>query len=171
MSLFRLPLLLLALTLSVLTAPLARAEVILSFYSHEFGDRFPHAFVTLKGKWDATGDAVDLNYGFTATAVSPAVLMGSVKGYVQVKDAAYIAKSNRQFSVKLDDAGLRRVLAKVQEWQDRAQPSYNLGKRNCVHFVMEIAETVGLAVNRKSKYFKKPRSFLEEVKSLNPTLK
>ena len=71
----------------------------------------------------------------------------------------------------LDDAGLRRVLAKVQEWQDRAQPSYNLGKRNCVHFVMEIAETVGLAVNRKSKYFKKPRSFLEEVKSLNPALK
>jgi len=150
-----------------LTTP-ARAEVVVSFYSHDFGDRFPHAFIVMKGKVDATGETVDANYGFTATSVSPAILLGSVKGEVQVSKPDYIAKSDRQFDVTIDDATYARVLAKVAEWRDREQPSYSLGKRNCVHFVMELAEVVGLKVNRKSKLFKKPKSFLIEVKGLNP---
>ena len=68
----------------------------------------------------------------------------------------------------VDDATYGRILAKVAEWRDREQPSYSLNKRNCVHFVMELAEVVGLKVNRKSKLFKKPKSFLIEVKGLNP---
>lgn len=150
-----------------LTTP-ARAEVVVSFYSHDFGDRFPHAFIVMKGKVDVTGETVDANYGFTATSVSPAILLGSVKGEVQVSKPDYIAKSDRQFDVTIDDATYARVLAKVAEWRDREQPSYSLGKRNCVHFVMELAEVVGLKVNRKSKLFKKPKSFLIEVKGLNP---
>lgn len=148
----------------------ARAEVVVHFYSHDFGDRFPHAFIVLKGKVDATGAAVDANYGFTATSVSPAILFGSVKGEVQTQKADYIDKSDRQFSVTIDDATYARLMAKVATWRDRAQPSYNLGKHNCVHFVMELAEVVGLKVNRKSKYFKKPKTFLIEVKGLNPQL-
>ena len=35
---------------------------------------------------------------------------------------------------------------------------------------MELAEVVGLKVDRKSKFFKKPKSFLLEVKGLNPGL-
>ncbi len=150
--------------------PAAHAAVVVSFYSHDFGDRFPHAFVTLKGRLDATGEAVDTNYGFTAQSVSPAILLGSVKGYVQTSKPDYVAKSDRQFSLTLDDATYVRLTAKIREWQDRKQPSYNLGKHNCVHFVMELAEVVGLKVNRKSKYFKKPKSFLLEVKELNPQL-
>src|SRR3546814_18115213 len=50
-------------------------------------------------------------------------------------------KSDRQFDVTIDDATYGRVLAKVAEWRDREQPSYSLNKRNCVHFVMELAET------------------------------
>ncbi|WP_447761103.1 hypothetical protein [Sphingopyxis panaciterrae] len=163
----RLILFCLALFCTGLVAP-ARAEVVVSFYSHDFGDRFPHAFVVLKGQVDATGEAVDANYGFTATAVSPAILLGSVKGAVQALGADYIAKSDRQFSVTVDDAAYTRLMAKIAEWRDRKQPSYSLNKRNCVHFVMELAETVGLKVDRKSKYFKKPKTFLTEVKGLNP---
>ncbi|KTE07911.1 hypothetical protein [Sphingopyxis sp. H115] len=148
----------------------ARAEVVVSFYSHDFGDRFPHAFVVLKGTVDATGEMVDANYGFTATSVSPAILFGSVKGKVESSKPDYIAKSDRQFEVTVDDATYARLLAKVDEWRTRDQPSYSLNKRNCVHFVMELAEIVGLAVNRKSKLFKKPKSFLMEVKELNPQL-
>lgn len=148
----------------------ARAEVVVSFYSHDFGDRFPHAFIVLKGTVDATGEAVDANYGFTATSVSPAILLGSVKGKVESSKPDYIAKSDRQFDVTVDDATYARVLAKVDEWRTREQPSYSLNKRNCVHFVMELAEVVGLAVNRKSRLFKKPKSFLIEVKGLNPQL-
>jgi len=148
----------------------ARAEVVVSFYSHDFGDRFPHAFIVMKGTVDATGEVVDSNYGFTAVSVSPAILFGSVKGKVESSEADYIAKSDRQFDVTVDDATYARVLAKVAEWRDREQPSYSLNKRNCVHFVMELAETVGLKVDRKSKLFKKPKSFLVEVKGLNPQL-
>ena len=150
-----------------LTAP-ARAEVVVSFYSHDFGDRFPHAFIVMKGKLDATGEEIDANYGFTATSVSPAILFGSVKGEVQTSKPDYIAKSDRQFDVTVDDATYARLLAKVAEWRDREQPSYSLNKYNCVHFVMELAEVAGLTVNRKSKLFKKPKSFLIEVKGLNP---
>ena len=152
-----------------LTAP-ARAEVVVSFYSHDFGDRFPHAFIVLKGKIDATGEEVDVNFGFTASSVSPAILLGSVKGEVQTSKPDYIAKSDRQFNVTVDDATYARLMAKVAEWRTREQPSYSLNKRNCVHFVMELAEVVGLQVNRKSKLFKKPKSFLIEVKGLNPGL-
>ncbi len=152
-----------------LTAP-ARAEVVVRFYSHDFGDRFPHAFVVMKGKVDATGEVIDTNYGFTATAVSPAILFGSVKGEVQTSKPEYVAKSDRQFDVTVDDATYGRLMATIAEWRDRGQPSYNLNKRNCVHFVMELAEVVGLKVDRRSKFFKKPKSFLIEVMGLNPQL-
>ncbi len=165
----RLILFCLALLCTGFVAP-ARAEVVVSFYSHDFGDRFPHTFIVLKGKIDATGEAVDANYGFTAVTVSPAILWGSVKGKVESSKADYIEKSDRQFDVTVDDATYTRLMAKVAEWRDREQPSYSLNKRNCVHFVMELAEIVGLKVNRESKLFKKPKSFLIEVKGLNPEL-
>src|SRR3546814_10216357 len=96
----------------------------------------------MKGTLDATGEVVDANYGFTAVSVSPAILFGSVKGKVESSKPDYIEKSDRQFDVTIDDATYGRVLAKVVEWRDREQPSYSLNKRNCVHFVMELAETV-----------------------------
>jgi len=155
--------------LSFCFAPL-QAAVTVSFYSHDFGDRFPHAFVVLRGTVDATGEVVDANYGFTATSISPAILFGSVKGEVQSQKAEYIEKSDRQFDVVVDDTTYARLMAKVAEWRDRNQPSYSLNKFNCVHFVMELAEVAGLKVNRQSKFFKKPKSFLVEVRELNPEL-
>src|SRR3546814_1385108 len=53
----------------------------------------------MTGTLDATGEVVDVNYGFTATSVSPAILFGSVKGKVESSKADYIAKSDRQFDV------------------------------------------------------------------------
>jgi len=149
----------------------ARAEVVATFYSHDFGDHFPHAFIKLKGTVDATGEAVDTNYGFTAVSVSPAILMGSVKGMIETKDAKYIGKSNAHFSLRLSDAEYRKLIAHVESWRNIPGKSYNLNKRNCVHFVMEAAALLGLTVNRKSKFFKKPKSFVLEMMRLNPTLK
>ena len=149
----------------------ARAEVVATFYSHDFGDHFPHAFIKLKGKNDTTGEVVDTNYGFTAVSVSPAILMGSVKGMIETKDAKYVAKSNPHFSMRLSDEEYRKLLDHVDRWRNIGGKSYNLNKRNCVHFVMEAAALLGLSVNRKSKFFKKPKSFLLEMMKLNPTLK
>lgn len=148
----------------------ARAEVAVTFYSHDFGDHFPHAFIVLKGTVNSTGEAVDTNYGFTAKNVSPAILMGSVKGMIETKDDKYIEDSNAHFTLQLDDERYEQLMALVDSWRNKPQKSYNLGKSNCVHFVMEAAELLGLKVNRESKLFKKPKSFLLEVMNLNPGL-
>jgi hypothetical protein len=162
----------LILAIFLLFAPAAvRAEVVATFYSHDFGDHFPHTFIKLKGTHDATGKSVDTNYGFTAVSVSPAILMGSVKGMIETKDAKYVSKSNAHFSIRLSDAQYEALIAHVEKWRNLGGKSYNLNKRNCVHFVMEAAVLLGLSVNRKSKFFKKPKSFVLEVMKLNPGLK
>jgi hypothetical protein len=167
----RLIALILAVFLCSLFPESANAQVVATFYSHDFGDHFPHAFIKLKGRVEATGETVDTNYGFTAVSVSPAILMGSVRGMIETKDAKYVANSNPHFSLKLSDAEYRKLIDHVERWRSRAGKSYNLNTRNCVHFVMEAAALLGLNVNRKSKFFKKPKSFVLEMMKLNPALR
>jgi hypothetical protein len=155
----------LLLSLLLLFAPAsARAEVVATFYSHDFGDHFPHTFFTLKG-------TDDTNYGFTAKNVTPAILWGSVLGMIETKDAKYIGKSNAHFTFRLNQQQYDALIAHVETWRNKPQKSYNLDKSNCVHFVMEAAELLGLKVNRTSKLFKKPKSFVLEMMTLNPELK
>lgn len=162
---------LLFLLFATFTPVAVKAEVMATFYSHDFGDHFPHAFVKLKGKVDSTGEQVDTNYGFTAVNVSPAILMGSVKGMIETKGDKYIASSNPHFTLRLSDAEYFKLMSFVDKWRYLPGKSYSLNNRNCVHFTMEAAALLGLNVNRKSKFFKKPKSFLLEVMKLNPGLK
>ncbi|HWH23050.1 MAG TPA: hypothetical protein VNT25_07175 [Allosphingosinicella sp.] len=156
-------------TLSVSSA--AAAAVQISFYSRELGgNNFPHAFVTLKGRPDAGGAEIDTAYGFTAKAISPAVLMGSVGGAVLNEPRSYIEKSDRQFSLMLTDAQYAAVMQTVDQWKNKPQPSYNLNRANCVHFVAEVAQAIGLRVPDRKELMKKPRSFLLAVKAENPQL-
>jgi hypothetical protein len=149
----------------------ASAAVEIAFYSRELGgNNFPHAFVALHGNVDSTGEAVDTSYGFTAHSVTPALLWGSVSGEVVVEGPRQIARSTRQFAVTLTDAQYRAVMAVVEEWRNRPQPSYNLNHRNCVHFVAELARTIGLRVEEVPGLMKRPRSFLLHVVELNPAL-
>ena len=162
---------LLAALLAVLVATPAAAAVEIAFYSRELGgNNFPHAFVSLRGTVDATGERVDTSYGFTARAISPAILFGSVAGEVLVEGPRQIARSDRQFAVILNDDQYRAVLGVVARWRNRPQPSYNLNRRNCVHFVGELAQAAGLRVEFVRGLMKKPRSFLQHVRSLNPQL-
>ena len=163
--------LLLALVLVFALASQAAAAVEIAFYSRELGgNNFPHAFVTLRGSVDATGEPVDTSYGFTAKAVTPAILFGSVAGEVIVEGERQIARSDRQFALTLSDEQYADVLAIVDRWRNRRQPSYNLNRRNCVHFVAEIARSVGLRIEGAERLMKRPRSFLEHVRGLNPGL-
>ena len=146
----------------------AFAAVEIAFYSRELGgNNFPHAFVQLVGTVDATGERVDTSYGFTAQSVSPAILFGSVSGEVVVEGAQQIARSDRQFSLTLTDEQYRAVMRVVDEWRNREQPSYNLNRRNCVHFVAELAATAGLRVEQPRRLMKRPRSFLQHIRDLN----
>ena len=153
--------------LCLLSSGTAFASVELAFYSKELGVTFPHAFVTLKGTLDETGQPVDEAFGFTAKSVTPAILMGSVSGEIIAEQQPYIEKSDRQFSVPLSDDQYRAVRAVVEEWRNRKQPSYNLNRRNCIHFVAAIAEAVGLKVEYPKALMKRPRSFLEAVREAN----
>ena len=148
-------------------ANVAHAAVTITFYSHELGSQFPHAFATLKGKVDATGEAVDTNVGFTATNTGPSILFGWVTGHVSVLKPKYIASSNPHFSYELTDAEYRSVMATTDKWRNKKQKSYSLNEANCVHFISEVATAAGLKPNPKSKFLKKPTSFLKEVTTLS----
>jgi hypothetical protein len=149
----------------------AWAAVEIAFYSRELGgNNFPHAFIVLRGTIDATGEPVDTSFGFTAKAVTPAILLGSVGGEVVVEGANQIARSDRQFTVTITDEQYGAVLAVVERWRARPQPSYNMNRRNCVHFVGEVAQAIGLRVEFPRQLMKRPRSYLQHVRSLNPQL-
>lgn len=149
----------------------APAAVEISFYSRELGgNNFPHAFITLKGQPDNGGPPIDSSFGFTAKTISPAILMGSVGGKVLNEPPSYVAKSDRQFAFLLSDQQYAAVLATIENWRTRPQPSYNLNRANCVHFVGQVAQAAGLKVEFRKKLMKKPRSFLLALKADNPQL-
>jgi hypothetical protein len=159
--------------LFLLTPELARADVVIGFYSYDLDvglvTHFPHAFVTLTGT-TADGQAVDENIGFTARSVSPALLMGSVKGMVETKPAKYISESDRQFEIKISDDQYRSIKKITEKWASLEGKSYHIDKRNCIHFVGEVAQSLNLQVDLSKKIIRKPRAFLQRVLALNPTL-
>lgn len=147
-----------------------QAAVTLTFYSKEFGTSFPHAFIALDGTVGPENLPVNITYGFTATRISPAILLGDVQGEVQSVTASYRSASDAHFSMALTDEQYAAVLATVEKWQNIPGKSYNLNKRNCVFFVGDIARAVGLTVVEDPKLMKKPRSFTESIMRLNPQL-
>jgi hypothetical protein len=162
----RLSLAVLALGWGFLLAP-AFASVEISFLSKEFGSSFPHAYIALEGTLDRTGERIATNYGFTATHVSPAVLMGSVKGEVMSVDEPYMRSSDRHFAITLTDEEYDRVMQTVEQWRELKQPSYNLNRRNCVFFVAEVAAALGMKADTPPQLMKKPRSYIESLTRAN----
>ena len=146
------------------------AQIEIHFHSKDFGSSFPHGFVRLTGTIDSTGEAIDTNFGFTAVRVSPAILMGPVKGKIQTVDAEYVSRSDRHFSLGLTENQYRSVLAIVEKWRAAPQPSYRLNSSNCVHFVAEVARALGFNAPPDAKLMKKPRSYLEKVTRDNSVL-
>ena len=152
----------LVLGLLLLALPsLASAAVEISFYSREWRNTFPHAFIVLRGSDDRTGKRIDASYGFTATHISPAILLGSVKGEVMPSKPDYIAGSDEHSRFSLSDEEFDSVLAAVARWQALPQPSYNLNRQNCVFFVADIAAALKMKTETPKPLMKKPRSFLE----------
>ena len=160
------------LTLSIFFgfASATRAEVILTFWSHDLGTyrndiAFYHAFITLTGSTHANKTAIHANFGFTASETTPSILLQSVPGAVASMPNDYVASSRRHFSVPINDEQYRAVLAVIKRWQKYRQPSYNLDRHNCVIFVREIALALHLPVSNDSRLFRSPVEFLEDLKT------
>jgi hypothetical protein len=146
----------------------AQAAVTITFWSHELGNSFPHAFFTLRGIPDAGGAPVDTNVGFTAKSVSPALLMGPVAGKLDIAKPGYVAGSDAQFSLIMSDAQYEAVLRLVDAWSEGKPDSvYRLSDHNCVTFVKEAARIVGLTGLDQPKLMRKPRSYLKAVQAGN----
>jgi hypothetical protein len=155
-------------TLWLLAIAPARAAVTITFWSHELGASFPHAFVSLRGTPDAGGPAVDGNYGFTAQSITPKILMGTVRSEVYIAKPGYVASSDAQFSMVLSDAQYAAILAHITAWSGaNGEVRYSLDKRNCIHFVQEAARILGLAGLEQPKLMRKPRSYLKAVLAAN----
>ena len=164
----RLPHILLAALLWLGSAMPAQAAVTITFWSHEFGNSFPHTFFTLRGVPDRGGAPVDVNYGFTARSISPAILMGTVKGRMDSVDPSYMRGSDAQFALTLSDAQYDQVMALTREWSEvGGDARYNLNKRNCIHFVAEAARRSDLTGLDHPSLMKKPRSYLQAVGAAN----
>ena len=150
----------------------AQAAVTLTFYSRDLsGNSFPHAFVLVTGATDADpGHRVDDNYGFTARSVTPAILMGPVTGEIIAVNAGYVRQSQPHLRIVLTDAQYAAVMATVARWRALPGRSYNLGHRNCVSFVGDVARTLGMKVEDTRGLMKKPRSYLDNLVRLNPGL-
>nr|WP_245841611.1 hypothetical protein [Sphingomonas lenta] len=144
----------------------AHAAVTIIFWSHEFGNDFPHAFIQLRGVPDAGGPPVDINYGYTAKTITPAILFGAVPARIDIAKPGYLRGSDAQFSMVLTDAQYREMLSLVAEW---AHPDvdYKLNSRNCVHFVKEAARRLGLTGIDHPELMKKPRSYVKAVADAN----
>jgi hypothetical protein len=155
----------LALGLAALWPTLASAAVEIDFYSHDFGQEFPHAFVVLKGRLDATGEAVDTNLGFSALRTSPAILVKSVTGRFDegLVPQQYIGRSLKHFSLTLSDDEYRAVMAVAEAWKARPQPSYNINDANCVHFVSDVLLALHMNGEPRRGLMRSPRSFLDAV--------
>lgn len=159
--------------LAFLIAAPAAAAVEMSFYSHELTSvgatdvDFPHAFIMLRGKPDAGERAIDGNWGFTAAKISPAILMGPVKGVIETAPKAYVRTSRRHLTLRLSDARYTAVQGAFKRWAGVKGKSYDLETRNCVHFVAEMAKAAGLALPNDDALMKKPAAYLDAVVVLN----
>ena len=152
----------------------AAAAVDLSFHSYGgglFSGRYPHTFILMKGKLDKNGQAVNENYGFTAKEVTLAILQGPVAHDIMVEKSDYISKTKRHFSVTLSDAQYYRIKREVSAWRNAPGKYYDLDNRNCIHFVGAMAKIVGLKVDYPKSMMRKPKKWLDHVKSLNPQLR
>lgn len=157
-----------ALFLLALAAVPAQARVTITFWSYENGGDFPHAFFTVHGVPDRGGKPVQGAWGFTPKAVTPAMLLGTVAGKIDYTTKKYVSRSIAHFSVPISDVQYDSVIRLVGEWGAKGNNSYNLNRRNCVHFVAEAMRRSGLRVMEDKKLMKKPRSFTRSIAALNP---
>lgn len=151
----------------------ARADVTVTFYSHDMealGMRaFPHAFFTVKGTLARGGPAIDTNYGWTPLSTD-AALFTATQGEVETKDMPYIARSRRHFSVTVPDATYDRLMVMIARWRTRGPKGYDLSKANCISFAGAAAAVVGLKVAFPQNLMKKPRAYLDKLFADNATL-
>lgn len=141
-----------------------------SFNGSVFFGRYPHTFVIFEGTLDDTGEKVNENFGFSAKAATPAVLLGPVPHAIYTEKQKWVTQTNRHFTLTVDDATYHRMREEVEAWRNHPGHFYDLDTNNCIHFVGRIAELGGLKVDYPKELLRKPRAWLNHIAALNPQL-
>ena len=81
-------------------------------------------------------------------------------GAVGLLVVAFVLFRHRARALPEPDRVSQAVAAVVTRWRNLPQPSYDLDKRNCIHFVADIAASLGMKAETPRKLMKKPRSYL-----------
>jgi len=158
---------------AALFAATAQAHVVVSFYSvpgSVLTGRSVHAFVTLTGTLDGTGQAVNENYGFSAKTWNPAGFFRPVPQTMLIEKPEYIARARYHFRTAISDAAYHRIVSEVQLWWRDPAHLWDIDRRNCVTFVGVVAQMSGLKADFPPKLMRKPRQYLDRVATLNPQL-
>ncbi|MDI1282454.1 hypothetical protein [Brevundimonas sp.] len=156
----------------VLAGSPATAAVTVTFYAHS-GNKirggwllFPHAYVTLTGTVDATGEVVDEAVGFTAKFPGPQLLLFSGAGVVERPDALYLSEGRAYLTLRLSDAVYEAVMARIAHWSSPEGSTYSLWRRNCINFIADIARAAGLMTADEDTL--SPNGFMTGTAALNP---
>ena len=151
----------------------ALADVQIHFHSFNgsvlFG-RYPHTFIVLDGTVEATGEAVNENYGFTARSATAAATRDWVEHLVEGEPERYVRSTNRHFTLSLTDEQYFAIVREVRAWQMEPGKRYSLNERNCIHFVGEMARILGLTVEYPENMLRRPKKWLNHITALNPQL-
>ena len=146
----------------------------MTFYSHTWGLSpggelyFPHAFITVAGTLDASGETVDQSFGFTAPFPTPALLFHRTHGEIIASARTYLAVSKAHFSLTIPDERYRALLDAIEAWRSVKGDPYDLHSRNCITFVGEMAKVLGLSVGDERT--QDPARFIEDLRQRNPQL-
>lgn len=71
----------------------------------------------------------------------------------------------------ISDAQYDAIVAEVARWRNAPGRYYGLDKRNCIHFVVRIAQMVGLRVEYSKDMLRRPKKWLNHIARLNPRLR
>lgn len=159
--------------LALAWSSLAAAEVQITFHSFNgsvFAGRYPHTFISMEGTLE-DGTAIKENYGFSAKRATIAVLRGPVEHIIMTEKEKWLTKTNRHFTLTMDDAQYWKVRKLVSEWRDAPGKFYDLDTRNCIHFVGEIGRILGLKVAYPEDMLRKPKAWLNHITKMNPVLR
>lgn len=168
----RLAALLAAIFAMVFAAPAMAAVTV---YFHSFNGsvlwgRYPHAFVVFDGTLDGNGQRVHENFGFSAKYTSQAITNGPAEHEIIVEDEDTIPDTNRHFSVTITDEQYQRLRAEIERWRNHPGRYYDLDERNCIHFVANLAQMLGLKADVPEDMLRRPKKWLNYVTRNNPQL-
>ena len=147
----------------------AAAEVRVTFYSHPWGaggdGQYPHAFIRVTGQPAWTEVPIDETYGFTTK--QQALVFFKARGFVEGARPDYVARSTPYFWIELSDDQYRALRKRIDTWNRPPGSDYNLYHRNCIIFVADLAQSLGLSVGDTRTL--DPDIFMADLKRLNAT--